>query len=66
MQATLTGEGAIELEGTRVRSMPAAGHALRKRATNGWHFWAVIDGRRLRDARAEFQNSQGLKPPVEL
>jgi hypothetical protein len=37
-------------------SPSAAGHALRKKATNGWYFWAVGDGRRLRDVRAEFQN----------
>lgn len=56
-EATLTADGAIELGGKRYKSPSAAGHSLRKRATNGWYFWAVGDGRRLRDVRTEFQNS---------
>ena len=56
-EATLTADGAIELDGKRFTSPSAAGHSLRKRATNGWYFWAVADGRRLRDVRTEFQNS---------
>lgn len=56
-EATLTADGAIELDGKRYTSPSAAGHSLRKRATNGWYFWAVTDGRRLRDVRTEFQNS---------
>lgn len=56
-EATLTAGGAIDLDGRRYTSPSAAGHALRKRATNGWYFWAVADGRRLKDVRAEFQNS---------
>jgi hypothetical protein len=56
-EATLTADGAIELDGKRYASPSAAGRALRKLATNGWYFWAVPDGRRLRDVRTEFQNS---------
>lgn len=56
-EATLTAGGVIELDGKRYTSPSAAGHSLRKRATNGWYFWAVADGRRLRDVRTEFQNS---------
>lgn len=56
-QATLAADGAIELDGKRFTSPSAAGRALRQRATNGWYFWAVTDGRRLRDVRTEFQNS---------
>lgn len=55
-EAVLTSDGAIELDGKRYMTPSAAGHALRKKATNGWYFWAVGDGRRLRDVRAEFQN----------
>jgi len=55
--ATLTADGAIDLDGKRYGSPSAAGHALRKRATNGWYFWAVADGRRLRDVRTAFQNA---------
>lgn len=55
--AVLTSDGAIELDGKRYTTPSAAGHALRKKSTNGWYFWAVGDGRRLRDVRAEFQNA---------
>ena len=65
-QATLTAEGAIDLDGKRYTSPSAAGHALRKRATNGWYFWAVADGRRLRDVRTEFQNSMPADENLEF
>lgn len=56
-EAILAADGAVELDGKRFRSLSAAAYWLRKRATNGWYFWALADGRRLRDVRAEFQNS---------
>lgn len=65
-EATLTADGAIELDGKRFTSPSAAGHSLRKRATNGWYFWAVADGRRLRDVRTEFQNSAPVDEPLEF
>ncbi|MEZ5190272.1 MAG: DUF1524 domain-containing protein [Schumannella sp.] len=55
--ALLTADGSIELDGKRFTSPSAAARALRMRATNGWYFWAVADGRRLRDVRTEFQNA---------
>ncbi|MEE2038965.1 DUF262 domain-containing protein [Nocardiopsis sp. CT-R113] len=65
-EATLTADGAIELAGKRYTTPSAAGYALRKKATNGWYFWSVADGRRLREVRTEFQNSmpedEELKP----
>lgn len=56
-EGVLTADGAINLDGKRYTTPSAAARALRKRATNGWYFWAVADGRRLRDVRTEFQNS---------
>ena len=56
-EAILTADGAIQLDGKRYTSPSAAGHSLRKRATNGWYFWATSDGRRPRDVRTEFQNA---------
>lgn len=56
-EATLLADGAIEIDGKRFASPSAAGRWLRGRATNGWYFWAVADGRRLRDVRTAFQNS---------
>nr|WP_212755782.1 DUF262 domain-containing protein [Flexivirga aerilata] len=63
-EATLTADGAIELNGKRYTTPSAAGHSLRKSATNGWYFWAVADGRRLRDVRTEFQNSVPADEPA--
>lgn len=57
VEALVTADGGIELGGKRYETPSAAGKALQKRATNGWYYWAVADGRRLRDVRAEFQNS---------
>lgn len=56
-EATILADGAIEMDGKRFASPSAAGRWLRARATNGWYFWAVADGRRLRDVRTAFQNS---------
>lgn len=59
-EATVMPDGAIDLDGRRHETPSSAGRALRQRATNGWYFWAVGDGRRLRDVRAEFQNAAPL------
>lgn len=44
----------IHLDGKRFETPSGAGKYLRRKATNGWGFWAVEDGRRLRDLREEF------------
>lgn len=62
-KAVLMPDGAIELGGKRYMSPSAAGKALRKKATNGWYFWAVGDGRRLRDVRTQFQNAVPVDQP---
>ena len=54
VEAVITGDAKIELDGKRFATPSGAGNHLRKRATNGWYFWSVADGRRLRDVRAEF------------
>lgn len=53
-EASVAADGRIELDGKRFTSPSGASKHLRKRATNGWHFWSVADGRRLRDVRTEF------------
>lgn len=63
-EATLTADGTIELNGKRYATPSAAGRSLRKRATNGWYFWAVADGRRLKDVRSEWQNSMPADEPL--
>jgi len=54
MEAVITADGKIELNGKRFSTPSGAGNSLRKKATNGWYFWSLPDGRRLRDVRAEF------------
>ncbi|WP_193597598.1 DUF262 domain-containing protein [Microbacterium sp. YJN-G] len=65
-EGTITSSGAIDLAGKQYESPSAAGRALRQRSTNGWYFWAVADGRRLRDVRAEFQNAVPAEDPSTL
>ncbi len=54
VEARVAADGWIELDGKRFGTPSGAGHHLRKKATNGWYFWSMVDGRRLRDVRAEF------------
>lgn len=61
-EAVIAEDGSIHLDGRRFSSPSAAGHALRQKATNGWYFWAIADGRRLRDVRAQYQS--GHFPPA--
>lgn len=57
--ARLSIEGSLELNGHTFSSPSGAGQFLRKKATNGWVFWALEDGRKLRDVRAELLARQG-------
>lgn len=65
-EATLTADGFIELDGKRFKAPSPAGHWLRKKTTNGWYFWSVADGRRLRDVRTEFQNQAPVDEELDL
>ncbi|WP_424447604.1 GmrSD restriction endonuclease domain-containing protein [Microbacterium arborescens] len=65
-QAIVTADGAIDIDGKRYSSPSAAGSALQRGATNGWYFWAVADGRRLRDVRTDFQNSSDVDERVVM
>jgi len=47
-------DGGLEADGRRFRSPSAAAQHFSKQPTNGWNFWALPDGRRLRDLRSEF------------
>jgi hypothetical protein len=61
--AVVAGDGFIELADKRFNSPSGAARAVRKRPTNGWYFWAVQDGRRLRDVRAQFLNRPSKDRP---
>ncbi len=54
VEAIVEERGRIRLDGRVFGSPSGAGHHVRKRATNGWYFWGLPDGRRLRDLRAAF------------
>jgi hypothetical protein len=45
--------GDLRLDGQDFSSPSAAGRHLRGGATNGWWFWHLPDGRRLKDLRGE-------------
>ncbi|WP_247828220.1 GmrSD restriction endonuclease domain-containing protein [Arthrobacter antioxidans] len=62
VEALVTSDGSIELDGRRFTAPSPAGHHLRKKTTNGWYFWAVADGRRLRDVRTQFQSRMTSTP----
>ncbi|WP_265794883.1 GmrSD restriction endonuclease domain-containing protein [Gordonia zhenghanii] len=55
--ATVTRNG-IEVAGRVYTSPSGASRHFRNNATNGWYFWALSDGRRLADVRAEFLESK--------
>lgn len=53
-EAELGKNGHIHIDGKSYSTPSGAAYSVRRRATNGWHFWSVEDGRRLRDVRTEF------------
>ncbi len=57
-RAFITDDGKIEMDGQIHLTPSGAGHHLRGRATNGWTFWRLEDGRRLADVRAEFRGER--------
>jgi hypothetical protein len=61
LEAIVTAGGGIEVDGKRYATPSGAARSLVKRAYNGWYFWALPDGRRLREVRAELQN-QAVAP----
>jgi hypothetical protein len=59
-EAEVLPSGELRVDG-RVFSTPsAAGHHLRGGATNGWWFWSLSDGRRLKDIRAEYSSANSV------
>lgn len=54
VEATITPDGRIAIDGKHFSTPSGAGKHVRGRITNGWYFWGVADGRRLRDVRSAF------------
>ncbi|WP_344145792.1 GmrSD restriction endonuclease domain-containing protein [Nocardioides koreensis] len=52
-ECTVMANGDLQLDGKTYSSPSGAGRQIRKGATNGWVFWELPDGRRLKDLRAE-------------
>jgi hypothetical protein len=52
VECTVLANGDLELDGKTYSSPSGAGRQVRKGSTNGWRFWELPDGRRLRDVRA--------------
>ena len=67
-EATIGEDLRIHLDGKSFDTPSGAAKHLRKRATNGWSFWAVADGRRLSDVRQEFLGgpAEGRSPKSAL
>ena len=54
-------DGLLEVEGKTFESPSGAGRYVKGSITNGWWFWTLPDGRRLRDVRAIYKGSDPAK-----
>lgn len=54
IEAIIGEDARIHLSGKSFGTPSGAGHHLRGKATDGWYFWGLADGRRLRDVRSAF------------
>ena len=54
-------DGLLEIEGKTFDSPSGAGRYVKGSVTNGWWFWSLPDGRRLRDVRAIYNGEDPAK-----
>ena len=54
-------DGLLEIDGKTFDSPSGAGRYVKGSVTNGWWFWSLPDGRRLRDVRAIYKGSDPAK-----
>jgi alkylated DNA nucleotide flippase Atl1 len=54
-------DGLLEIDGKTFDSPSGAGRYVKGSVTNGWWFWSVPDGRRLRDVKAIYKGSEPAK-----
>jgi alkylated DNA nucleotide flippase Atl1 len=54
-------DGLLEIGGKTFESPSGAGRYVKGSVTNGWWFWSLPDGRRLRDVRATYKGSDPTK-----
>lgn len=57
---TVMSNGDLELDGKTYSSPSGAAQQIRKGSTNGWVFWELPDGRRLRDLREELHAARSF------
>ena len=57
--ASVTQEGLLQVNGRIFESPSGVGRALAGHAVNGWYYWRLGDGRRLKDVRDNFLRSGG-------
>ncbi|QGN57678.1 DUF262 domain-containing protein [Nostocoides sp. HKS02] len=63
LEATVTSAGQIEFGGRSYATPSSAGYHMKGgKATNGWTFWHLTDGRRLADVRALYRGEKADKP----
>lgn len=63
IEAIVLPDGQISVDGKTYASPSSAGyHAKGGRATNGWTFWQLADGRRLADVRAQYRGDKADRP----
>lgn len=63
VEATVLPDGTLQVGDKVFESPSGAGHAVRKRSTNGWMFWQVdpANGIRLDDLRAQYSVQFGIE-----
>lgn len=54
VSAVVHDDASLSVDGQRFTTPSGAGHYVRQRSTNGWHFWLAPDDRRLADLRDEY------------
>jgi alkylated DNA nucleotide flippase Atl1 len=54
-------DGLLEIDGKTFDSPSGAGRYVKGSVTNGWWFWSLPDGRRLRDVKAIYKGSDPAK-----
>lgn len=63
-RAEVTADHTLVVDGKEFSSPSAAGQHVRQAAANGWWFWELPDGRRLKDLRAELVAQQSRTEDV--
>jgi alkylated DNA nucleotide flippase Atl1 len=58
-RAVVRADGLIEIDGKTFDTPSGAGRHVKGSVVNGWSFWRLADGRKLRDVRAAYAGADG-------